>query len=205
MRRLGMAVEGKTEVEFVKRVLAPALGEGGVAATPVSMDGNVTRDRMAREVANLLWSFDVVTSFVDFYGFRDKGDLNVEQLEQEVEQAANARIGRRYDASRVVVYVQRHEFEGLLFADVDGFRDAGLAVDEGCLARLRGVRQRFPTPEDINDDGATAPSKRILALIPDYRKRLHGPLVAENVGLAAMRTECRRFGRWMDRLEGFGR
>ena len=200
-----MVVEGKTEVEFVKRVLAPALSHGGVAATPVSMDGNVTRDRMAREVANLFRSFDCVTSFVDFYGFRDKGDLSVERLEQEVKQAAQSRIGRRYDASRVVVYVQRHEFEGLLFSDVDGFRDAGLAMDEGCLARLRGVRLRFPTPEDINDDSATAPSKRILALIPDYRKRLHGPLVAENVGLAAMRTECRRFGRWMDRLEGLAR
>lgn len=200
-----MVVEGKTEVEFVKQVLAPALGEGGVAATPVSMDGNVTRDRLAQEVANLLWSFDVVTSFVDFYGFRDKGDLNVEQLEKEVEQAAKARIGRRYDASRVVVYVQRHEFEGLLFSDVDGFRDVGLALDEGCLARLRGVRQRFRTPEDINDNRATAPSKRILDLISDYRKRVHGPLVAENVGLAAMRTECRRFGRWMDRLEGLAR
>ena len=200
-----MAVEGKTELEFVKRVLAPVLGEVGVAAAPVSMGGNVTRDRMAREVANLFWSFDCVTPFVDFYGCRDKGASNVEQLEQEVEQAAQSRIGRPYDASRVVVYVQRHEFEGLLFSDVEGFRDAGLAMDEGCLARLRGVRQRFPTPEDINDDGATAPSKRILELIPDYRKRLHGPLVAENVGLAAMRRECRRFGRWMDRLEGLGR
>ena len=116
-----MVVEGKTEVEFVKRVLVPALSHGGVAATPVSMDGNVTRDRVAREVASLFRSFDCVTSFVDFYGFRDKGDLNVEQLEQEVEQAAQSRIGRRYDASRVVVYVQRHEFEGLLFSDVDGF------------------------------------------------------------------------------------
>ena len=200
-----MVVEGPTEVEFVKRVLAPALGAHRVAATPVSMGGNVTRDRMAREVANLFRSFDCVTSFVDFYGFRDKADLTVEQLERAVEQTVQTRIGKRYDALKVVVYVQRHEFEGLLFADVDGFRDAGLAIDEAGLARLRGVRQRFPTPEDINDDSTTAPSKRILALIPDYRKRLHGPLVAENVGLAAMRTECRRFGRWMDRLEGLGR
>ncbi len=75
-----MVVEGKTEVEFVKRVLAPALSHGGVAATPVSMDGNVSsRDRMAREVANLFRSFDCVTSFVDFYGFRDKADLSVER------------------------------------------------------------------------------------------------------------------------------
>ena len=103
-----------------------------------------------------------------------------------------------------MVYVQRHEFEGLLFADVDGFRNVGLAIDEACLGRLRRVRQRFPTPEDINDDSTTAPSKRILALLPDYRKRLHGPLIAEDIGVATLRAECRRFGNWMDRLERLG-
>ena len=200
-----MLVEGTTEVEFVKRVLARPLSDHGVVATPVSMGGNVTRDRMARELANLFRSFDCVTSFVDYYGFRDKADLTVGRLERAIEEAVGTRIGRQYDASKIVVYVQRHEFEGLLFADVDGFRNAGLAVDEACLAQLRGVRRRFPTPEDINDDSTTAPSKRILALIPDYRKRLHGPLVAENVGLAAIRSECLRFGGWMDRLERLGR
>lgn len=204
MSRLGMLVEGPTEVEFVKRVLARSLLDHGVVVTPVSMDGNVTRDRMARELADLLHSFDAVTSFVDFYGFRDKADLTVDRLERAVEESAGRRIGRRRDASRVITYVQRHEFEGLLFADVDGFQNAGLAVDEACMGRLRAVRRGFPTPEDINDDSATAPSKRILALIPDYRKRLHGPLVAENVGLAAMRSECRRFGQWLARLEQLG-
>ena len=205
MSRLGMLVEGATEVEFVKRVLAQPLSDHGVAATPVSMDGDVTSDRMARELATLYRSFDCVTSFVDFYGFRDKADLTVDQLEQEVEGKVGIRIGKHYDASRVAVYVQRHEFEGLLFADVDGFRNVGLAIDEACLARLRGVRQRFPTPEDINDDSTAAPSKRILALLADYRKRLHGPLIAEDIGLATLRAECRRFGDWMDRLERLGR
>ena len=205
MSRLGMLVEGPTEVEFVKRVLARSLLAHGVVVTPVSMDGNVTTDRMARELANLYWSFDAVTSFVDFYGFRHKADSTVEQLEQAVAELARTRIGRRHDASKVVVYVQRHEFEGLLFTDADGFRHAGLAVDEACLSQLRGVGRGFPTPEDINDDSATAPSKRILELIPDFRKRLHGPLVAENVGLAAIRTACPRFGAWMDRLERLAR
>ena len=199
-----MLVEGKTEVEFVKRVLAQPLSNHGVAATPVSMDGNVTSDRMAREMANLLWSFDCVTSFVDFYGFRDKGDSTVDQLEQVIKRMVGNRIGRDYDASRVVVYVQRHEFEGLLFADVDRFRNVGLAIDEACRARLRAVRQQFSTPEDINDDSTTAPSKRILALLPDYQKRLHGPLIAEDIGLDTLRVECPRFADWMDRLERLG-
>ena len=45
-----MLVEGATEVEFVKRVLAQPLSDHGVAATPVSMDGDVTSDRMARKL-----------------------------------------------------------------------------------------------------------------------------------------------------------
>ena len=40
---------------------------------------------------------------------------------------------------------------------------------------------------------------------PDYRKRLHGPLVAEDIGLATMRRQCPRFGDWMARLERLGR
>ena len=82
-----MLVEGSTEVEFVKRVMARPLSDHGVLATPVSMGGNVTRDRMARELANLFRSFDWVTSFVDYYGFRDKADLTVDRLERTVEEA----------------------------------------------------------------------------------------------------------------------
>lgn len=61
-------------MEFVKWVLAQPLRDRGVAATPVSMDGDVTSDRMARALATLYRSFDCVTSFVDFYAFRDKGE-----------------------------------------------------------------------------------------------------------------------------------
>ncbi len=97
-------------------------------------------------------------------------------------------------------YVQRHEFESLLFADIRAFatlsRDAPQPVDN-----LRTVRAQFPTPEDINDSPATAPSKRIVAVLPRYRKRIHGPDVAERIGLNAIRAECPRFHDWLTRLE----
>ena len=35
----------------------------------------------------------------------------------------------------------------------------------------------------------------------DYRKRLHGPLITEDIGLPTLPVECRRFGAWMARLE----
>ena len=102
----------------------------------------------------------------------------------------------------VIPYVQRHEFEGLLFSDVDSFATVGLpGIDDACLDSLRRIRIRFDTPEDINDDQATAPSKRIESLVPRYRKRLHGPLVAEATGLERIRGECPGFDGWLRRLE----
>lgn len=43
------------------------------------------------------------------------------------------------------------------------------------------IKAAFDTPEHINNGLKTAPSKRILSLLPEYRKTLHGPLIAEDI------------------------
>ena len=100
-------------------------------------------------------------------------------------------------------YVQRHEFEGLLFSEVDAFADL-LDLSASSMTSLYGIRAEFETPEDIDDGPDTAPSKRIMRLVPGYRKRTYGPLIAEKVGLETMRTECPRFHWWLHRLESVG-
>ena len=149
-------------------------------------------------MAHLHRSFDVVTSLVDFYGFKDKGGRTVGDLEALLRQHVEREVGRNEE--RVLPYVQMHEFEGLLFSDVTVFSTLP-DVQPATVARLRGIRERFTTPEDINDDEATAPGKRIKGLIPHYRKALHGPLVARELGLDAIRKECPRFDSWVTRLE----
>ena len=37
--------------------------------------------------------------------------------------------------------------------------------------------------------------------IPGYDKRVHGPLVAEGIGMGRICSECPRFGAWLKRLE----
>lgn len=102
-------------------------------------------------------------------------------------------------ARDVFPYVQAHEFEGLLFSDVTAFRALGASSrDIGTLAEFR---QRFPTPEDINDSRHGAPSKRIARVLRGYRKPLHGPLIAKKIGLETIRQQCPRFDAWMSRLE----
>ena len=62
------------------------------------------------------------------------------------------------------------------------------------------IKAAFDTPEHINNGLKTAPSKRILSLLLEYRKTLHGPLIAEDIGLDAIRNECLHFNAWVELL-----
>ena len=208
MIRLAVSVEGRTEEEFVKTVLAGHLRSHGVEPVPIligrargaSGGGNVSVERLAPEMRALYSSFDAVTSLVDFYGFRGREDREtVEALENRLGEALR-RVIRECDSRRVIPYVQQHEFESLLFSDVDAFAVLP-GVSNEVVPALRHIRSQFPGPEDINDNRRTAPSKRIAGAMPEYRKVVHGPLIAGETGLDAIRRECRRFNAWMERLE----
>ena len=204
MIRLAISVEGKTEEECIKVVLAEHLRAKGVEPQPVLIGtgGNVTVERLTSDMAMLYWNFDAVTSLVDFYGFRDRAGRSVECLERHLLDKVRTRVRRRreWDETKVFPYIQRHEFEGLLFSDVNAFTSVMDAPEES-IAGLCRIRLQFQTPEDIDDGSETAPSKRIARTISMYRKALHGPLIAETIGLDAIREECPRFSQWVERLE----
>ena len=205
MIRLAISVEGQTEEEFVKEVLEDHLRSRDVFVTPVLLGrarynvqggGNVTIDRLSRELQHLRDSFDAVTSLVDFYGFKGKKEMSPDMLLQAIENSIE-----QFDERKIFPYVQVHEFEGLLFSDVNAFKSV---LDNAPLVDLRKIRAKFGTPEEINDSSETAPSKRILKLVPGYRKTLHGPSLAREIGLDKLRNECPGFGAWLSRLESLG-
>lgn len=206
MTRLGISVEGETEEEFVKQSLAVHLQARGIYVKPVLLGrargsvqggGNVTIQGLAAEMRHLRYSCDAVTSLVDFYGFRGKRGMSPDDLIQAIHLGTG-----RPDDGQVIPYVQVHEFEGLLFSHVDVFESV---FHDAPITDLRSIRKGFDTPEDINDNKNTAPSKRIEKLVKRYRKRLHGPVLAEQIGLEMMRGECPRFDAWLRRLESLGR
>ena len=208
MTSLAIVVEGPTETEFVDKVLAPHLRERGVCPFPNSLDGHVFVARLASRIAGWLRppGSDFVTSLVDFYGFRDKqSGETVGELQDRITVHIADEIRRSspqgYEPCRVIPYVQQHEFEALLFSDVNAVAAVLPRISQGSVAALRGVRCRYPTPEDINDDPDTAPSKQIERVIRGYNKRRHGYLVAEEIGLDKIRAECPRFNDWVTRLE----
>jgi len=100
---------------------------------------------------------------------------------------------------RLLPYLQVHEFEGLLFSDPIAFAN-GIS-QPNLSTHFQRIRESFNTPEEINDNPNTAPSKRVLAVHPRYRKRIDGVLAAQAVGINRMRTECPHFRNWVERLE----
>ncbi len=201
MIRLAVSVEGQTEREFVKRLLVERLRLVGIAAVPVlfgGRGGGVTVDRLCSEMTDLAWSHDAVTSLIDYYGLRGRQQRSVEEVEEFVRCAVTRRMRGRH--TRVLPYVQRYEFEGLLFSDLNAVSRV-IDVSPKQLEELKNIRSNFATPESINDGRDSAPSKRLKRAIPAYDKVLQGPEIAERTTIEMISRECPRFRDWISRLE----
>ena len=105
MIRLAVSVEGQREEEFISKVLNSHLMSFGVTAQPIlpgrgrntgAGGGSVTINNLVLEMAHLIHSFDAVTSLVDFYGFRNKQDNTVQELESLIRERIESRSVRGY-------------------------------------------------------------------------------------------------------------
>jgi hypothetical protein len=53
----------------------------------------------------------------------------------------------------------------------------------------------------INDNKATSPSQRLERIIMGYHKIVHGNILADAIGLKAIRDKCPRFNNWLKKIE----
>lgn len=217
MQRIHVICEGQTEEMFVNEVMREYFLYRGVYLQPALVGkpghkgGNVQFQRVLRDVElRLLGDTDAYcTTFLDFYGlptnFPGKADaLPLTELaaksqamhdgfSQQLEHHLGSNAMRRF-----IPYIQFYEFEGLLFSEPHT-----LAVESGHFEladALQAIRDQFASPEHINNDPSSAPSKRILALMAGYDKVTTGSLVALETGLECMRSECSLFNRWVESL-----
>lgn len=224
MRQLNVFCEGQTEQGFCVQVLQPHLfpaGEGIVHTLAVGTKdhrhiygiGRQTRyDRVRRFLLNTIKQrqgknvyftslFDLYALPLDFHGMaqntRNPSDPTpyVRALQEAFEQD----IGYH----RFIAHLQLHEFETMLFTDPKAFA-ISFENCEKSIERLEEIVASVPSIEHIDDDRATAPSKRIIAVLPEFdgRKSTAGPDIAEFIGVTKIRTACPHFDRWLLRLEG---
>jgi hypothetical protein len=217
--RVQIVVEGQTEESFVSNVLAPTLWTQQIYLTPILLGvpghkgGRPSYDRVKKDVLLHLKQDATVycSTLLDYYGLGPgfpgtpvAGNLpNVAkaiEIERAVKEDICARIPEFRPDIRFLPYIQLHEYEGLLFSSPPAF--AAAINQERLAGSFQQIRDGFPTPEDINDDPLTAPSKRILMAYSQYSKVLHGTVAAQSVGITAMRQECPHFREWLDRIAG---
>ncbi|MFZ2452493.1 MAG: DUF4276 family protein [Methylovulum miyakonense] len=195
MVRIGISVEGTTEERFIKTLLAPHLSKMGIYITPVSINGNVSVDRVKHELQNLAYSFDYVTTFYDFYGFKRKAEGETKTtLEAKIKESLKKGL-----RGKLIPYIQMYEFEGLLFSSPEAI---AVVLQNGSLSEwASNILMEFNNnPEKVNDSPQTAPSKR-LEQSTNYRKTTHGPNIAAEIGLAKLRNMCTGFDDWLTQLE----
>lgn len=218
MIRVHVICEGQTEEMFVNEVLVSSflskriLLQPSLIGKPGHKGGNIKFDRLFPDIRNRLLGDPSAycTTLFDFYGlaasFPGK-EISLQQpaiaqkafcICEAMESNLRQRLGDE-PLRRFLPYVQMYEFEGLLFRDPRAFA-AALNRPE-LHSRIASIRDDFATPEDINDNPLTAPSKRILSLFPGYEKPLHGSLVALETGLEMFRSQCQLFNDWIARLE----
>lgn len=226
MTRLLIHVEGETEEAFVNEVLASHLYGCGYTKVSARLVGNARqRDRRGGIRAWISVRKDILnhlkedaeclsTTMVDFYALPQTGErawpgraeaaqLAFAEKAVSIENALLADIcnemGNGFEQERFIPYVMMHEFEGLLFSDADKL-GSGIGKPE-LSPKFQAIRNQFTTPEEINDSPLTAPSKRIINLVPNYEKPLMGTLAILEIGLDAIRQECPFFRKWIERLE----
>lgn len=214
MIRVCIVCEGQTEVEFVRSCVAPHLLSHAIMAYPSLLrapsgrhrGGRVTVERLVRFLSREYRHADRLTTLVDLYGFQDGQTRSADALQETIMAGLRALGLPGFRPEFVIPYIQRHEFEALLFSDVEYFGELIDGWDERTRQRLHAVQSAFDNPEDINASPETAPSRRLLDILPagSYRKTLHGPLIAESIGLPRIRQRCPRFDRWMTMLEQWG-
>jgi hypothetical protein len=224
MVRLHMVVEGQTEETFVRSLLVEYLGsynistdvrlvETGRHRATIYKGGMTTYAKLRKDLgrwlaedrnpdARFTTMFDLYRLPKDFPD-HDKAESSRDPYDRIriLEDAFGTDIGDR----RLVPYIQLHEFEALLFANIAKFEVVFVGAQRASR-NLQAIREAFSSPELIDDGATTAPSKRIISEIPAYegQKSSAGPLIASAIGLPTLRRECRHFSNWLEKLEALG-
>lgn len=223
--RLHISAEGQTEQYFVNKVLVPYLGnERQVMADARSVKtgrkrgrdyrgGVVSYEKAKQDILDWMkeerknpdaWfttMFDLYALPDDFPGW---GQAAQEQDPYEKVRVLEDALKQAIGQPHFIPYIQLHEFEALILAEPRKL-DSQYIEHATPIANLVAMVDG-KNPEEIDDGPDTAPSKRIIAEIPLYKKQKAtvGPAVAELIGLDTLRKKCRHFHEWLTKLETLG-
>ena len=218
-----IVVEGPTEQTFVRDILAPQMGHGGISLHPVLIGkpghkgGDVRFVRAKNDIGNFLKQRrdTYISTMFDYFRIDSKWPGR-EKIRRKIQDGATLtaiykakiletetrnEIVRSFPGygseNRFIPYIEMHEFEALLFSDADILAEK-TGID---VAQIRIIIEGFDNPEEINEDPVKAPSKRLGTLKNGYRKVAMGKTVSEAIGIQAIRRQCPHFDSRLKKLE----
>jgi hypothetical protein len=216
MTRIHVFCEGQTEETFVRELLYEHFFRLNIHMNPIVIrtskagKGGVStygkiKNQVVRKCKEDTSSW--VTTLLDYYAlptdFPGVGKIQSVASSMDVARFVEQSFQKDIGYNHFIANLQIHEFEGLLLSSPDAF--GNWFSKDNVVSALYKTREQFKTPEHINDDPETAPSKRILRLCPGYEKVTHGSLIALDIGLDVIRNECPHFNSWLTKLEHLDR
>jgi hypothetical protein len=206
MKNLIICCEGETEEFFVEKILTPYLAQVGLYVTPKGMKGVSSYKRIKDFIIGYCKSNPaaLVTTMIDYYGAAkhlpgfnvEKGDIYTRAI------AIEKAVGEDLQLPNLMFNLTLHEFEGYLFSNTAAFADI---ASKSQLDELANIRRRHETPEHINEKYETAPSRRIIGVLPKYQKLQDGIAIAESITVDRIAAECRHFANWLDKLTAWAK
>ncbi len=217
MKRVIIICEGETEKEFCNTILTPYFAKREIfIQSPLikkSMGGIVKWAELKKQIIlHLRNDADAfVTTLIDYYGVYNKYNFpkwdiaenepdknkRMQILEQGMKESIDDSLRFRF-----IPYMQLHEFEGLLFNDIEIFHEQIPENELVGLDELTKTFEQYTNPEMINNNRETSPSHRLERIILGYNKIVYGNILAEAIGLKRIRDKSPRFNGWINNIEG---
>lgn len=229
--RLNIIVEGQTEEAFVGQLLEERFAFKGIYIKKRAIETSRVRERSIRlgqktfkiyrggistyskakrdikawlredKGAYLTTMFDLYALPEDFPNFEAALDKpNPYEKVKLIEKG----LAEDINDGRFIPYIQLHEFEGLLFSDVKSIDNICNIYSKSRLRDLQKIREQFDTPEEIDNGPLTAPSKRLMNIYDCYEKVAFGIIIAKQIGLDLMMSECPHFREWIISISSLG-
>lgn len=221
MRRINILVEGVSEQEFVRRILAPWFLKEQILVLGIPLrkggggKGFSNFEHFKNNVKPLLHEKDepIISTFVDLYRFPvQSGDPTEEQAlkacsalptaEAKIEgfeQLLTDAVEKIKPTANFVPYVQMHEFEALIFSNA-----AVLDIEDERIAQKMMEVSAAIEPEEINTTENGHPAKRLELIFEQYKRKYNKGADAvdylELIGIEVIMEKCPRFRNWLERL-----
>jgi hypothetical protein len=210
-------VEGPTEDAFVKKILNPYLNQKEIYLTPVIIrtkdviqgpdyKGGISSYKQIKQHLELLLkdtSINLLTTMIDYYalpsdfpGYNGRPETTCYQRVEYLEKEFFAEINN----TKFLPYLQLHEFEALVFAGKENIA-AAFPNAKGKTGLVSAISDSFNSPEEINENYDTAPSRRLKAIFPEYQKVFHSQLILSGINVESLRSKCLHFDSWLSKLE----